>query len=160
MDSLKRKDIYEFIGMAAIVLSLVFVIYEVRQNTAAVRSSVIQSVSDQSIHAITIGIENPELLIALDAAIEGTADDQQLRQINTYYALLLRVQKNRFLQAEIGAIDLEVVLRIGAKSTVYDTVAFRRYWDTVKSNQPEDFRQFMEDEVFSDTVLGLEHTPN
>ncbi len=158
MERFSRKDIFEFVGMAAIVLSLAVVAFEVRQNTAAVRSAAIQAVSDQSTDAIAIFVENSDLRDAVYAADEGNADQKQLRQVNTYYALLLRLQINRFLQSEVGAIDRQVILKMGGRSTVYSTPSFRNYWDNIKENQPADFREFMENEVFFEDIVGPDYT--
>ena len=147
MERYSRKDVFEFAGLIAIVLSLAVVAYEVRQNTAAVRSAAIQAVSDQATDAISLVVEHPDLQAALDAADVGNADPKQLRRVNTFYALLLRLQINRFLQSEVGAIDRQIILRMGGRATVYNTPSFRRYWDNIKANQPEDFREFMENEA-------------
>ena len=154
MDSSRRKYAFEVIGLIAIVLSLGVVAFEVRQNTAAVRSSVIQSVSDQSIEAISLMVENSDLRDGIDAAIKGVADEKQQRQVYAYYALLLRIQINRFLQVEVGAIDKRVILKMGAKAAVYDTPAFRNYWDDVKAGQSDEFRAYMESDVFSAKIVG------
>jgi hypothetical protein len=160
MEGYSRKDIFEFVGMVAIVLSLAIVAFEVRQNTAAVRSAAVQAVSDQSTDAISLVVENADLRDALDAADEGIADQKQLRQVNTFYALLLRVQINRFLQSEVGAIDKQVILKMGGRATVYSTPSFRNYWDSIKGNQPDDFREFMESEVILQDIAGTKFTPN
>ena len=160
MDKGRYKDILEIIGVFSIVVSLGFVAFEVSQNTAAVRSSVIQSVSDQSIGAITLVVENAELRNNIDDAIKGTADEKQLRQVNAYYAMLLRVQKNRFLQIEIGAINKSLMIEMSGKATVYDTIAFRNYWEKIKFNQSHDFQSYMEEQVFSKKIISLDYTSN
>jgi hypothetical protein len=156
----RLKDVLEIVGLVAIVASLGLVAYEVRQNTAAVRSSVIQSVSDQSIGAITLVVENTDLREGIDAAVAGTASNKQMRQVNAYYAMLLRVQMNRFLQVEVGAIDKLVITKMGGKATVYDTPAFRRYWGDIKAQQAADFRAYMEKEIFADAILDPSYTSN
>ena len=101
MERLNRKDIFEIIGVVAIVLSLAVVAFEVRQNTAAVRSSAIQAVSEQATDAIALVVENAELREAIYAADRDIADEKQLRHVNTFYALILRLQLNRYLQSEV-----------------------------------------------------------
>ena len=160
MERYSRKDAFEFVGLIAIVLSLAVVAYEVRQNTAAVRSAAIQGVSDQATNAISLVVENPELLDAIDAADQGTADRRQQRQVDAYYALILRLQINRFLQAEVEAIDRQIILRMGGRATVYNTPSFRKYWEQIKENQPGDSREYMERDVFSPDVLGADYTAN
>ena len=131
-----------------------------RQNTAAVRSAAIQGVSDQATDAISLVVENPGLLDAIDAADAVPADRRQQRQVDTYYALILRLQINRFLRAEVEAVDRQIILRKRGRATVYDTPSFRKYWERIKENQPDDFREYMERDVFSPDILGVDYTAN
>ena len=74
--------------------------------------------------------------------------------------MILRLQLNRYLQSEVGAIDREVILEMGGRATVYNSPSFRRYWHVIKENQPDGFREYMENEVFSPETTGPEFTPN
>lgn len=44
MNSAKLRDSLELVGIAAVVLSLIFVAYEVRQNTISARAAAIQEI--------------------------------------------------------------------------------------------------------------------
>jgi len=160
MERYSRKDVFEIIGVVAIVLSLAVVAFEVRQNTAAVRSTAIQAVSEQATDAIALVVENADLRDAIDAADRGTADEKQLRHVNTFYALILRLQLNRYLQSEVGAIDRQVILKMGGRATVYNSPSFRSYWNNIKENQPDNFREYMENDVFSLEAISPDFTPN
>ena len=160
MERLNRKDIFEIIGVVAIVLSLAVVAFEVRQNTAAVRSSAIQAVSEQATDAIALVVENAELREAIYAADRDIADEKQLRHVNTFYALILRLQLNRYLQSEVGAIDRQIILKMGGRATVYNSPSFRSYWSVIKEDQPDDFREYMENEVFAAEAISPDFTPN
>lgn len=160
MERFSRKDVFETIGVVAIVLSLAVVAFEVRQNTAAVRSSAIQAVSEQATDAIALVVENAELRAAIYAADRGTADEKQLRHVNTFYALTLRLQLNRYLQSEVGAIDRQIILEMGGRATVYNSPSFLSYWSLIKEDQPDDFRRYMENEVFASEALSPDFIPN
>jgi len=76
------KDLYEKIGIVAIVVSLAIVAYEVRQNTNAIRSTVIQSISQQSFDAVALSIENKDVRDALYASASGSATPEQKRLVD------------------------------------------------------------------------------
>jgi hypothetical protein len=150
----KLKDAIEIVGVVAIVASLVFVALEVRQNTDAVKSSVIQAISDQSINALEIAIDNESLRQAQSAVASGTANDDQERQARLYYAMLVRIQQNRFMQSEIGTVDRTTALVLGGRSAIYRRPEFHEYWNSVKNSHPEDFRNFTERELLTLPLEG------
>ena len=47
MNSAKLRDSLELVGIAAVVLSLIFVAYEVRQNTISARAAAIQEIGQE-----------------------------------------------------------------------------------------------------------------
>ncbi|NKC01239.1 MAG: hypothetical protein GKR90_22460 [Pseudomonadales bacterium] len=150
MKRVSLKDTVEVIGVLSIVATLIFVVFEIRQNTNAVRSSVTQSVSEQSIEILQMLIENAELRQARIAVNTDSVTDDQRSQVDYLYALLIRNQQNRYLQFNLGVVDAETMVLLGGNAPVYRTPDFRRYWDSVKERQPPEFRRFMEE-----TNIGL-----
>lgn len=146
MKTEKKRDFLELAGVAAIVVSLGFVTYEIRQNTNAVRSTVIHSISQQSIDSIAFILENPELRRAQAAVTAGNPTPDEQRLVDLQYTALLRIQLNRFLQSEIGVIDREMVLRTGGRrgGSVYGTETFGLFWEMNKEDYTEDFQVYME----------------
>ena len=145
------KDLYEKIGIMAIVVSLAIVAYEVRQNTNAIRSTVIQSISQQSFDAVALSIENKDVRDALYATASGNATPEQERLVDIVYAALLRIQLNRYLQADIGVIDRETVLKIGGSGggTIYQRSDFREFWERSKSDYDAGFQAYMAEFVLN-----------
>ena len=144
MNQDKSKNYLEIVGVAAIVASLAFVAFEIRQNTNAVRSTIIQGVSQQSFDAVALSINNEYLRDAQDAAMAGNADQKQIRELNRLYVALMRVQLNRYMQSKIGVIERELVLEVGARARVYKRKSFRDYWSRSKSDYSEGFQLFVE----------------
>ena len=145
----RHKETFEIIGVVAIVASLILVALEVRQNTNAVRSSVIQAISDQSINGLQVAVDNESLRQSQSAMIDGTANEDQARQARLYYAMLVRIQQNRFMQSEIGTIDRNTALELGGRAAIYRRPEFHEYWRSVRDSHPEDFREFMEQELLA-----------
>ena len=136
----------------AIVVSLAIVAYEVRQNTNAIRSTVIQSISQQSFDAVALSIENKDVRDALYASASGTATPERKRLVDIVYATLLRIQLNRYLQSEIGVIDRETVMKIGGSGggSVYQRSDFREFWERLKSDYDAGFQAYMAEFVLNE----------
>jgi len=139
------KDLLEVVGVLSIVVTLIFVLLEIRQNTNAIRSSVIHSVSEQSMDILRMLIENPDLRESRRAVSEGQPTADQRSQVDYLYGLLIRLQQNRYLQSGLNVVDEDVMLLLGGQAPVYRTGDFRRYWNEVKGNHPTGFREFMEE---------------
>ncbi len=142
------KDFVEIIGVFAIVVSLVFVGLEVRQNTNAVKSTVVQAIAQQSYDSIVFIIENHELRMA-KLAVDGAPPDEQRQLVYLYYSALIRIQLNRYMQARLGVIDLDTVLTLGGSSGIYDHRSFREYWSLRRENFDPEFVAYMENRVFT-----------
>lgn len=139
-----NREALELIGVTCVVLSLVFVGFEIRQNTKTSRSAIFQSVAEQSISALEMMIESKELREAMRAGEDGTATADQKRQIGLYFGLLLRIQQNRFMQAELGTVSLNEMLELGGKAPVYRSEGFKNWWKTTKENHKTDFQRHVE----------------
>jgi len=145
----RSTDLFEKIGVVAIVVSLAFVTYEIRQDTNAIRSTVIHSVSQQSFDAIALLVENEDLRKASFAALSGNATPEERRLVDLSYAALLRIQLNRYLQSEIGVVDKEMVLLAGGRGggPIYKQPDFRDYWERNRTDYSDEFQAFMAENV-------------
>ena len=145
----KRKDLIEVTGALAIVVSLVFVGFEIRQNTDAVRSTVAQAVSQQSYDAIVLLIENSDLRAAW-STMTGTPRDDHEQLLSLYYGAMTRVQLNRYAQVKLGVIEMDTVLAMagGGGGGFYNTASFRKYWSLHRDRYDPNFVSYMEEMVF------------
>ena len=147
MGKKQLKDTLELVGVAAIIASLVFVAFEIRQNTDAVRSTVVQAVSQQSYDAIVFMLENEDIFEAQAAARNGSADPEQRRKLNLYYSALMRLQLNRYMQSEIGILSADTLLDLGGRSGVYTDGNFAKYWANANDSYSEGFQKFVEENL-------------
>ena len=139
------RVVLEAVGVAGLIASLIVVASEIQQNTAAARSAVVQSIADQSIGLTMALTENAELRLALVAAVAGeplSADQETLVEI--YYAAIMRLQHDRFIQSKLGVIDLELLLEIGGRGANYRSPVFLKYWEVNSYLYPDDFRAFVD----------------
>ena len=143
------KDLVEAAGVLAIVVSLAFVGLEVRQNTNAVKSTVLASSAQASYDSIVLMIENENLRKA-QAAVDGPSPDENRRLLNLFYSALLRIQLNRFMQTRLGVIDADTVSPVGGIGGIYNNPSFREYWSSRRDRYDPEFISYMEDRVFTD----------
>ena len=143
MDNGKLRDSLELVGIVAVILSLVLVAYEIRQNTNAVESAVIQSLVESSVDATMVLAENSELRDSYFAAVEGDMTEDHRRQMYLYIAAVLRIHQNRFEQVKLGMIDLELALSLGGRGGTYRLPYFAEAWEELGPNFPPDFREYV-----------------
>ena len=75
----KWKLLGQLLGALGVILSLIFVAWEIRQNTEAVKSATIQAISDQSIAAANIviqdkGLRDAFLLVMSEQSLSSDQD--------------------------------------------------------------------------------------
>ena len=124
-----ERKFTESIGAIGVLLGLVFVGFEIQQNTEAVKGATIQALAEMSQENTLAGIENPDLRTAWRIVREFGPDSLTLDQIDIlgwYTTSSLRVMENRFHQVELGTLDgLETV---GGGEPFWRTVWFRGWW--------------------------------
>jgi hypothetical protein len=147
MENGKLRDSLELVGIVAVILSLALVAYEIRQNTNAVESAVIQSLIESSVDATMVLAENGELRDSYFAAVEGEMTENQRRQMYVYIAAALRIHQNRFEQVKLGMIDLELALSLGGRGGTYRLPYFAEAWEELSPNFPPDFREYVNQNV-------------
>ena len=139
------KDVVEMVGVLGVIASLIFVAFQIRQNTRAIESSTIEAILSRSYDAVVLSVENADLRAAQMAACDGgaalTADQRE--QLIAYYRALLRLQLNRFFQARLGTIDEETALAAGGRATPYRRPIFAEIWEETKADYSADFQDFV-----------------
>ena len=95
----RLKVVIELAGAGAVLLGLIFVGLELRQNTDAVRSATIQEIIRWSYDGTVVMIENPELREAYRQSCTGTLSQDQQQLLFNLYVGALRIQLNRYHQA-------------------------------------------------------------
>ena len=141
------QNIVEILGVIGVISSLIFVALEIRQNTDAVRSSTIQAIAELSYDSTITLVNNAELRAARLAAQSGDMTQDQISQLDSWYAALMRIQQNRLLQARLGILDLEDAMQIGGRAYAYRLRYFADYWSRRKQMYPTEFQQYIEEYV-------------
>jgi len=144
---MKKIDLNETIQTIAnvcVVLGIVFLALEVRQNTQAVRSATVQALSEQTYETARLALENPEIREAIFAARrnENLTEDQE-EIMNLVFNASLRVRQNRYLQDRLGILDEDVSSELGAGG-IYRMALFRDYWAEERDRYSPGFQDYVE----------------
>ena len=130
MDREQRRDLFEAVGLAAIVASLVFLALEIRQNTNALFAESRQSVLNAAQTELLVLTENPDLILAVlddDPLTEG----EQVK-LSAWLTAAMRAREFSWLQYRDGIIDeaqwdTEVVVILW----ILDTPRTRDWWENI-----------------------------
>ena len=110
-NAVRARGIVDGVGLTAVLLGLVFVGFEIRQNTAATRAATQQAILDASLQAHWGVIENPRLrevmIIARDDPDWATATPQTSDHIllERFYWQRFNTLENAFYHYTEGSFD-------------------------------------------------------
>ena len=144
---MKKREVFEIFGVLGVIGSLVFVGVEVRQNTAEIRGSTHQSVSEQ-INELYLTIAEDERLSKL---VSEMMENSNLRktlssadQISLDFVVLtgLRRIENIYLQYLDGILSNDAFDRIGM--SFYRIQYAKETWEKYKGGFDSDFVTFFE----------------
>ena len=142
-----KREVFEIFGLIGVIGSLIFVGVEVRQNTAEIRGSTHQSVSEQ-VNELYLTIAEDERLSKL---ISEMMEDSNLRknlnpadQISLDFVILtgLRRIENIHLQYLDGILSNDAFDRIGMN--FYRKQYAKETWEMYKGGFDDDFVSFFE----------------
>jgi hypothetical protein len=138
----------EILGALGVVLSLVFVGYQIHENTKAVRGATVQGITDQALELNSLLISVPELRDGYWKAARGQTDltAAQTGTLATWYAMQLRVAENRFRQRQLGTFSVDDAA-VGGRSPALRLPFFRSYWKARRSFYSPDFAAFVDREL-------------
>ena len=142
-----KREVFEIFGLIGVIGSLIFVGVEVRQNTAEIRGSTHQSVSEQ-VNELYLTIAEDERLSKL---ISEMMEDSNLRenlnpadQISLDFVILtgLRRIENIHLQYLDGILSGDAFDRIGMN--FYRRQYAKETWERYKGGFDSNFVAFFE----------------
>ncbi len=139
-----------------VIVSLLFVGYEIRQNTNVARATAVQATADQILQWQTETALDPDWIRIITFLREGNGgyDDLSPEDRQRYGWIVsstVRITENRYRQMQLGVISLEDLGAHGGVSNInwYRSDHFLAWWgsrDQTLSWAP-DFVEFFETEV-------------
>lgn len=150
MPTEKLKGVLELIGSGAVLVGLIFVGLELRQNTAAMEAASLQNQTDASTGFLTLVASDAEL-----ARIWITASDDpgQLNEIDSFrYFVLARARwlrmQNAFLQWRRGMLtdeDWRLYEGLICNPDTTGGIQFDETWNDHRSALTVEFAEFVDE---------------
>jgi len=147
---MKAREVRETLGLIAVVASLGFVGFEIRQNTAAVESTAFQSLSElrhQSTAQLAEG-RGPELTLRLrDGALPDDFTPEEDQWVRLMYYQNINILQAAYRQVQVGALDEDVfdVFWTGLLNLDYIAEA----WPSMRYSYDPEFADFFEELLVS-----------
>ncbi len=137
-------------GMAALglVLSLVFVGYEIRQNTQLSKAAALQSQAELATEIILSWIADDDALRLVTrirkGALPSDFNEHENAKIRMMYLALLRSAEIRYRQRELDILDDTLVM--GGSASLLRAPYLAAGWDQIKDAVAPDFADRFEEE--------------
>jgi hypothetical protein len=133
-----------------VIASLIFVGFEVRQNTAAVRGATYQSIADASLEQVRWFADNERLLGFRARVEQGALEADFTREENLLqgadYIMTIRRIENIFVQVREGLVGEEAILRFRPSQEYFESSYFREFWTLWGPQLEPQFRAYFERE--------------
>jgi len=131
-----------------VILSLVFVGMEIRQNTQAVKGATIEALAAQSIEFVTAWSTDevmPGILGRVrDGALPEDLSADELSRVRLAYITGLRSYESRYWQFRLGILDEQAFEMLAGNAAFWRTPMFRALWSSVRIQVGEEFAEFFE----------------
>ena len=143
-------NIGQVIAAVAVVLSLIFVGLQVRQNTKSSQASTLQLNADYWLNYITTRAD-PKFseVFAMGASGRGKFDQHQFGQFFLLCRATFMGLENQHYQYRLGLLDRDAYA--GYKTTIKEQIAafpgIRAMWQLVRHGYSKDFVAFMDEQI-------------
>ena len=145
-----RISLGQVLAAASVVLSLLFVAYEIRQNTAVARIAAAQAFTQHIIdlNQVLIADDMSELNSRiLEGAVRSEFTPSERFKLDMAMLSLLRVWESSYRGVEAGILDREVLDPIGgAGPSPFGVAYFLESWPNYRGAFTEDFASYFEEQ--------------
>jgi hypothetical protein len=149
MTRMSFKAVADLVALGAVVLSLVFVGLQIRQNNRMARAAAYQALG---LHASDIWAERSHdpSLAALVVASKDTAkwasiDEVGWERLRSMHTAYLRGAEAIFRQIQEGLLSSDALATLGYQPDyIVTNPAFQRLWPELKTRTSEDFAAYIE----------------
>ena len=151
----ERLGIERILAATGVIISLLFVGYEIRQNTQVARATAVQEINNQIIEWATEAAHDPEWVRVITALYGGKKFSELSPEDRTRYnwvvAQTVRLMESRYRLLQLGVID-EADLGVGGGTSNpawFQSAHFLEWWQSADREQSwsPDFLEFFETEV-------------
>ena len=102
MNTSNLADLSEIIGSIAVVITLIFLVLQMRENTRAIKASTRQAARDAETQMVTTAIDHPSTVLGWT---KQELTDEELIQYIFWLIGYFRNRENDWLQFQRGVMD-------------------------------------------------------
>ena len=138
-------NIGDFVGGIAVILTLIYLAVQIRDNTRSTRLAAMQStmLSAQNVGKLPAQDRDLARVVRVGLAAPDDLDEDEFQQFRYYLINYLRVHEDMFVQHKAGVIDDETWrARASSLGTIFSTPGGRKIWDASNAYRP-DFQAWM-----------------
>ncbi|MDH3207788.1 MAG: hypothetical protein OEO79_14385 [Gemmatimonadota bacterium] len=121
----------EALGALGVIAGLVFVGFEIGQNTRAIQGATVQAVADANLNLVSTGLGDDLIQAAWGDVMLGQAigdfDPVVGMKLAWYFLSIIRMEENRFRQISLGTVSDPALLELG--DDYLRLRAFRDMWE-------------------------------
>ena len=144
-------NIGEFVAVVGVIVSLIYLALQIRQNTRSVRSSMFHDSAGRAADLTRAIAEQKELAHIFRTGLDGLErleDDDDVLRFVMLLSTLFRGYDDLFFQYRAGTITSEAweAWRYSLRS-ILSNPGFRPFWDFRRLSFTQSFRQFVEAEL-------------
>jgi len=143
-----RISIPNLLSAIAVALSLIFVGFEIRQNTAAQRSATIEGIANQRIELLNATWTHdwmPGLLRRLrEGALAADFTPDETTRARLWYVTYLRIQESAYRQVVVGVIGED---DYNISGPILGFPFLKEQWPTLQLNFERGFIDFIEEKA-------------
>lgn len=143
----KLSSVAELVSSIAILVTLIILVVEIRQNTEAQNAQSRQAVLQSSQTELLYSVSNPELTLSI--VKPGALTPEENTRLGDYLTAIMRAREYSWLQFNNGIIDDEqwateqVVIE-----SVLSSTRTRKWWNVIGKEQVgADFAAFVDDRL-------------
>jgi len=142
----------EIVGAIAVIVTVAYLALQIRQNTAALRSTATQGASDQIAGLYHTMCTDPDLAMIVVRGT-NTPDELSESEMARYFSVLMMAMfnmQNWYLQTQDRFMD-ETILSSWSKvlESMSATPGYQLFWENRCYVFSPKFRQYLETEVFA-----------
>ena len=139
----------EFVSAIAVVVSLLYLAVQIRQNTSAVRSTSHQAVLDAAQRIQTTLIQSPEMASLLTRANReyGSLTPEERVRFSAYAGQYFSTWQAAFLNHDRSLLDSETWRHMDALSVRHLGPALREFWRKERDTYVQAFRAHVDGAV-------------
>ena len=144
MERSKLADLSEIVSSIAIVITLIYLIIEINQNTDAIRTQTAQSILQAGQTELALMVENPEIPLSIPGSEALTAEQNVV--LDAYFASHMRNREFAWLRLRDGTIEEgNWESELAVMHVWFDSYRFRTWWKKLgRYYMTEDFAIFVD----------------